>query len=111
MQTASQILNSLKLMGEEEGGERVGEKDALRGLRERLERAGAGRGGSLEALAIAIGDAVDEAALIERTLAEERKTELAETLGTSAVEKEEELATATVGGLWGRNEPWTVRPE
>lgn len=62
-----------------------------------------------------IGRAVDEEALVERTLREEKRAELLETLGTAAVEKEEEIvggaASKMTEGLWGKNEPWAVRPE
>lgn len=111
MLAASEVHRSLRLMEEEEGGEAAGEKDALRAMRERLERAGAGRAGANEVLARGIEEAVDEQALVERTLAEERRMELSERLGAAAVERDEELSGGKTEGLWGKDEPWAVRAQ
>lgn len=66
------------------------------------------------ALAEAIEKAIDEEALIERTQEAERKAAVTETLGAAAAEKDEEVGTAAdrrTEGLWGKDEPWAIRPE
>lgn len=93
---------------------------AIKALRQRL-----GRHGDL---AEEIERAIDEEALVERTEIERRKTELALSLGETHADRleEDEATVAATGssanggggisgatfteGLWGRNEPWAVRP-
>ncbi|KAK4052465.1 hypothetical protein OIV83_002267 [Microbotryomycetes sp. JL201] len=81
------------------------EKDTLEMLLSRF--------GDHSALAKQIDRAVDEDALVERTKALERKSAVLEALGSTAVQKEEEdgLDGSYTAGLWGKNEPWAIRPE
>ncbi|KAK4056998.1 hypothetical protein OIO90_001898 [Microbotryomycetes sp. JL221] len=65
-------------------------------------------------LAQQIEMAVDEDALVERTKAQERKAAVSEALGSTAAEREEEEKGeddgAYTSGLWGKNEPWAIKP-
>ncbi|KAM0790603.1 hypothetical protein ACM66B_004468 [Microbotryomycetes sp. NB124-2] len=72
------------------------------------------RFGDHSALAEEIDRAVDEDALVERTKAQERRAAVLETLGSTAAQKEEEDSadgSSYTAGLWGKNEPWAIRPE
>lgn len=66
-------------------------------------------------LAKLIENAIDEDALVKRTEAAERRLELLETYGPSGAEKileEGDLEDWKVTeGLWGKNEPWVIKPE
>lgn len=65
-------------------------------------------------LANIIDLAIDEEALMQRTLAEERRAGIVDNLGASAAEKmedEEEEKSEVSKGLWGKNEKWVIRPE
>lgn len=66
------------------------------------------------ALAQLIDLAIDEEALMQRTVAEERRADMEDNLGASAAEKmeeEEEEKSEISKGLWGKNEKWVIRPE